>query len=38
MKFVPSLELSRMLYEEKIAPIIEQEYPELCIVTSSVNC
>lgn len=29
MKFIPSLELSRMLYEEEIQPIMEQEFRSL---------
>jgi hypothetical protein len=29
MTFIPSLELSRMLYEEQIAPLMEREFPDL---------
>ena len=29
MKFIPSLELSRMLYEEQIEPIMEERFPDL---------
>jgi hypothetical protein len=29
MKFIPSLELSRMLYEEEIEPILEKRFPDL---------
>jgi hypothetical protein len=29
MTFIPSLELSRMLYEERIAPILETRFPTL---------
>jgi hypothetical protein len=29
MTFIPSLELSRMLYEEQIAPLMERQFPDL---------
>ena len=29
MRFIPSLELSRMLYEEEIKPIMERRFPDL---------
>ena len=29
MEFIPSLELSRMLYEERVEPIIEDRFPGL---------
>ena len=29
MKFIPSLELSRALYEEKIVPLMDRDFPDL---------
>jgi len=35
MKFIPSLELSRMLYEEEIAPLIADRYPAMKYAAAS---
>jgi len=35
MVFIPSLELSRMLYEEQISPIMEMRYPNLPYAAAS---
>ena len=35
MKFIPSLELSRMLYEEEISPLIAREYPDMKYAAAS---
>ena len=35
MKFIPSQDLSRMLYEEEIAPLIAREYPDVKYAAAS---
>jgi hypothetical protein len=35
MKFVPSLELSRMLYEEEIEPIMEERFPDVAYAAAT---
>ncbi len=35
MKFIPSLQLSRMLYEEKITPIMEKEFPNVAYAAAT---
>ena len=35
MKFIPSLELSRMLYEEEISPLFAREYPDMKYAAAS---
>jgi hypothetical protein len=37
MKFMPSLELSRMLYEEEIAPLMEERFPDLKYAAASLG-